>query len=168
MNAALATSNSPQDPATGAAPEPITAAQRAREQVEQALDTPHPFASAQVLHGDAIADALPKPAADSAEIPMAVVVLVITHDRISQFAHLHMGGLHAVHRNWLRTARNTWGSRDPEFIAAEDRIGVELAEFSDSLDFPSRIADMLPRLPTQPASEAKANAAAFVEELRHG
>ena len=157
MNAALATSTSPQDPATGTAPEPTTAAQRARQEVEQALENPTPL--------DPIGAT---PAADSAEVPMAVVVLVITRDRISQHAHLHMGGLHAVHRNWLRTERGSWGSRDPEFIAAEDRIGVELAEFSDRLDFPYRIADMLPRLPTQPASEAMANAAAFVEELRHG
>lgn len=167
MNAAVATPTAPPGPATGAAPEPITAAQRAREQVEQAFDTAHPTPTD--ARAEAILDALP-PAGDvdHADLPMAVVVMVITRDRITQHAHLHLGGLHSAHRNFVRGERGFWNSRDPEFILAEDRIGVELAEFVDRLDFPGRVAEMLPRLPADSGSQAMASAAATVEEIRHG
>ncbi len=162
MNDAVAPSTSPQDPATGAAPEPITAAQRARDEVERALNTAP-------ASGEGNLDAAP-PAnhADAADLPMAVVVMVITRDRITQHAHLHLGGLHSAHRNFVRGERGFWNSRDPEFILAEDRIGVELAEFVDRLDFPGRVAEMLPRLPADSGSQAMASAAATVEGLRHG
>ncbi len=162
MNDAVAPSTSPQDPATGAGAEPTTAAQRARDEVERALNTAP-------ASGEGNLDAAP-PAnhADAADLPMAVVVMVITRDRITQHAHLHLGGLHSAHRNFVRGERGFWNSRDPEFILAEDRIGVELAEFVDRLDFPGRVAEMLPRLPADSGSQAMASAAATVEGLRHG
>ena len=162
MNDAVAPSTSPQDPATGAGPAPTTAAQRARDEVERALNTAP-------ASGEGNLDAAP-PAnhADAADLPMAVVVMVITRDRITQHAHLHLGGLHSAHRNFVRGERGFWNSRDPEFILAEDRIGVELAEFVDRLDFPGRVAEMLPRLPADSGSQAMASAAATVEGLRHG
>ena len=162
MNAAVATPTAPPGPATGAAQEPITAAQRARDEVERALNTAP-------ASGEGNLDAAP-PAnhADAADLPMAVVVMVITRDRITQHAHLHLGGLHSAHRNFVRGERGFWNSRDPEFILAEDRIGVELAEFVDRLDFPGRVAEMLPRLPGSASTAAREIAAATVEEIRHG
>ena len=102
------------------------------------------------------------------ELPMAVVVMVITKDHITQHAHLHMGGFHPATRNFLRTGPSSWRSKDPEFIEHEQRIGIELAEFVDGLDFPSRIADMLPRVPASPTTDARQVAATAVEALRHG
>ena len=114
----------------------------------------------------------PQPAAQAAgmppELPMAVVVMVITKDQITQHAHLHLGGFHPATRNFARIGPNSWKSRDPEFQAHEERIGIELAEFVDALDFPSRIADMLPRAPASPASDARQMAATAVEAIRHG
>ena len=140
-NAADATSpGTPQDPATGTGGE---------------ANTPHAGAQAAGMPPD---------------LPMAVVVMVITKDRITQHAHLHLhlGGLHAATRNFVRTGANSWHSRDPEFIAHDERIGIELAEFTDALDFPSRVADMLPRSPAKPTSDARQVAATAVEALRHG
>ena len=165
MNAAFATSTTPQAPATGAAREPITAAQRARSEIERAFDTAHPSATPDVRR-EALLDALPP--GDNADIPMAVVVMVITRDRITQHAHLHLGGLHSVRRDFQCTERGFWHSRDPEFIEAEDRIGVELAEFADRMDFPGRVAEMLPRAPAASRSEACLIAAAAVEGILHG
>ena len=119
MNAASAPSTSPQDPATGAAPEPITAAARARAEVyADQGDTPAPAAS------PAAGENLHPLAGRAAELPMAVVVTVITADRITQHAHLHLGGLHTAVRDWRRTGNRSWTSRDEEFIASEERIGV--------------------------------------------
>lgn len=138
MNAAVATSTAPQDPATGAGGE---------------ATTPHAGTQA---------------AGMPLELPMAVVVMVITKDEITQHAHLHMGGFHPSTRNFVRTGPNSWRSKDPEFITHEQRIGIELAEFADALDFPSRVADMLPRVPANPTSDARQMAATAVEALRHG
>ena len=138
-NEAHATSpQAPQDPATGAGGE---------------ANTPHA--------GHQAAGMPP-------ELPMAVVVMVITKDRITQHAHLHLGGLHIATREHVRTGAHCWKSRDPEFHTHEDRIGIELAEFVDALDFPGRVADMLPRAPGNPASDARQLAAAAVETIRHG
>ena len=138
-NEAHATSpQAPQDPATGAGGE---------------ANTPHAGGQA---------------AGMPPELPMAVVVMVITKDQITQHAHLHLGGFHPATRNFVRTGPSSWKSRDPEFLAHEDRIGIELAEFVDALDFPSRIADMLPRAPANPNSDARQVAATAVEALRHG
>ena len=102
------------------------------------------------------------------ELPMAVVVMVITKDRITQHAHLHLGGLHAATRDFVRTGPESWKCRDPEFIAHDERIGIELAEFVDAIDLPSRVANMLPRVPANPTSDARQVAATAVEAMRHG
>lgn len=164
MNAASATSTAPQDPATGAAPEPITAAARARAEVyADQGDTPAPATS------PAAKESLPPLAGrNAAELPMAVVVTVITADRITQHAHLHLGGLHTAVRDWRRTGNRSWTSRDDEFIASEERIGVELAEYADQMELPIRIANMLPHAPASADSEARQLAAVAAEELRHG
>ena len=138
-NEAHATSpQAPQDPATGAGGE---------------ANTPHA--------GHQAAGMPP-------ELPMAVVVMVITKDRITQHAHLHLGGFHPTTRNFVRTGPNSWRSKDPEFIAHEQRIGIELAEFADGLPFPDRVANMLPCAPANPSSDARQVAATAVEALRHG
>ena len=87
---------------------------------------------------------------------------------INRVVGRRLGGLHSAHRNFVRGERGFWNSRDPEFILAEDRIGVELAEFVDRLDFPGRVAEMLPRLPGSASTAAREIAAATVEEIRHG
>ena len=130
--------HAPQDPATGTGGE---------------ANTPHAGAQA---------------AGMPPELPMAVIVMVITKDHITQHAHLHLGGFHPSTRNFVRNGPNSWRSKDPEFIAHEQRIGIELAEFADALDFPSRVADMLPRVPANPTSDARKMAATAVEVLRHG
>lgn len=163
MNAATATPTTPSDPATGAGPEPTTAAQRARAEV-YAEDGAAPAARAQCAQ-----EGLPPLAGpNGAELPMAVLVTVITADRITQHAHLHLGGLHTAMRDWRRTGKGSWESRDEEFIAAEERIGLELAEYADLMDLPTRIANMLPRAPASAISEARQLAAVAAEELRHG
>lgn len=102
------------------------------------------------------------------ELPMAVVVMVITRDRITQHAHLHLGGFHPSTRNFVRTGPNSWRSTDPYFTDHEQRIGIELAEFVDALDFPSRVADTLPRAPASEQSDARQVAATAAEVRRHG
>lgn len=88
----------------------------------------------------------------------AVVMVHIRRNRIGVVASLDMGGLHTVARVWTRDPRGGWATRDAEFIAEEDRIGVELAEYLDALDLPTRIADMLPRPPTAAGVAAMAEA----------
>lgn len=79
--------------------------------------------------------------------PMATVSITIQRDTIIMTARLLMGGTRTVMRTWQRKGHAAWSSRDPDFIAAEERIGIELAEFIDAIDLPSKVADMLPRPP---------------------
>lgn len=95
--------------------------------------------------------------------PMAVIVLTVQRDLITQTAHLVMGGMHTATRQWKRLGPGSWSSKDPEWMAHEDRIGVELAEYMDMLSLPSRIAAMLPHLPCN--SDA---AAAAAREVANG
>lgn len=88
-----------------------------------------------------------------------VVMLQIRRNRIALVATLDMGGLRTVSRTWSADADSGWRTRDPEFITAEDRIGVELAEYLDGLELPSRVAQMLPRPPTAAGAAAMAEAA---------
>lgn len=90
----------------------------------------------------------PAPAATTADEPCAVVVVTVQRDRIQCTARLMMGGTRTVNRTWNRVGASAWKSRDPEFIDSEDRIGIELAEFVDSIDLPDRVAAMLPRRPS--------------------
>lgn len=148
-NAAVATPPlAPQDPAAGAGAEANTPELCAKAMSETA----------------AVAMGAP-------EEPIALVVVAITRNRITVQAALHMGGHHQVQRRWERVdnhGNSAWRTRDPEFIAHEDRIGIELAEFADAIDLPSRVADLLPRAPKNPDCEARRQAAAAAEELRHG
>ena len=99
---------------------------------------------------------------------LAVIVTVVTADKITQRAQLHMGGVHSAARDWHRVGAGSWRSKDADFIEAEDRLGVELAEYMDLLDLPTRVADMLPRHPSDTTSAAFKQAMATVEGLRHG
>lgn len=93
-----------------------------------------------------------------------IVMLQIQRDRIAIVATLDMGGVHAVTRTWSLEAPGVWRSRQPEFAAAEDRIGIELAEYLDTLDLPTRVAAMLPKPPTAAGIAAMEEAA---KEVRH-
>ncbi|MFK3649310.1 hypothetical protein ACI2IY_12880 [Lysobacter enzymogenes] len=89
----------------------------------------------------------------------AVVMLHIHRDRVALIATLDMGGHTTVSRTWVADGSGIWRSRDQEFNAAEDRIGVELAEYLDGLDLPFRVAQMLPKPPTAAGAAAMAEAA---------
>lgn len=102
---------------------------------------------------------------DTAAAPMAVVVLTIQRDRIQQTARLLLGSPRTATRTWNRQeGQSFWHSRDPDWSAYEDRIGVELMEYMDALDLPDRVAAMLPR-PPSPDSIAADQAA---KEVRRG
>lgn len=89
----------------------------------------------------------------------AVVMLHIRRDRVAVVATLDMGGLRTISRTWSAESPGVWRSHDQEFIAAEDRIGVELAEYLDGLELPFRVARMLPKPPTAAGAAAMAEAA---------
>jgi len=93
----------------------------------------------------------------------AAVLIHISRDRIAFSATLDMGGLQSVTRTFTADSNGGWRSQQPDFIAAEERIGVELAEYLDGLDLPTRVAAMLPR-PATPAGNAAMAAAA--QEVR--
>lgn len=165
MNAANAAPiTAAQDPATGAGRETTTAALSARADLERAIDTTQPAAPPDV-RGDLTEDAI---AAALGSAPMAVVVTVITADRITQRAHLHMGGIQSAAMDWHRVGPSSWRTNDREFIESEDRLGPALAEYMEGLDLPSKVANMLPRRPADTSSEAFRQAMAAAEELRHG
>ncbi|MFC3549429.1 hypothetical protein ACFOLC_00195 [Lysobacter cavernae] len=88
-----------------------------------------------------------------------MVMLQIQRDSIAIVATLDMGGLHTVSRTWTADPRGGWRTQQPDFIAAEQRIGVELAEYLDALDLPARVARMLPKPPTAASITAMAEAA---------
>jgi hypothetical protein len=100
----------------------------------------------------------------TAEEPIAVVVITIQRDRVHQTARLVMGGTRSVTRRWDRISGGSWGTKQREWIHSERQLGIELAEYMDALDFPSRVADMLPRPPAT-GSNAATKAA---EEVRNG
>lgn len=106
------------------------------------------------------------PAAALSEPPAAEVRMHIQRDEIALSAQLRMGGAqHAVTQRWLREpGRPGWRSADPVWGLAEARLGLELAEYMEALDLPTRVADMLPR-PAQNPGEGFARA---LEEVRRG
>ena len=107
------------------------------------------------------------PQAAMTDPPYAVVVTVITRDSIRQQAILQMGGRHTASREFHRTGQWSWRATQNEFIAAEERIGLELAEYMDQLDLPTRVANMLPHANGTPHSDARRRAAEEVEAMRH-
>ncbi|HZH44282.1 MAG TPA: hypothetical protein VEY50_09395 [Lysobacter sp.] len=96
--------------------------------------------------------------------PMATVVITVLRDRITQTARLVLGRAQTVTRMWTREG-NSWRSRDPDWGLQEERLGIELAEYMDALDLPTRVADLLPRPSSMSAAAALARVAA---EVRHG
>jgi hypothetical protein len=89
----------------------------------------------------------------------AVIMLHISRDRIAIVATLDMGGLQSVTRTFTRDPNGGWRTQQPNFIVAEERIGVELAEYLDALNLPTRVAAMLPRPATAAGCTAMAKAA---------
>lgn len=76
----------------------------------------------------------------------ATVVIHIHRNRIHIKADLHMGREFKARRTFVREeGRRGWVSRDGDFSQKQQRIGTELAEFLDSLELPTEVADMLPR-----------------------
>ncbi|MGH8077743.1 MAG: hypothetical protein ACREPE_10505 [Lysobacter sp.] len=84
------------------------------------------------------------PAAAGRESPMAVIVVTVLRDRIRQTARLVAGHTRSASRSWQRIGANSWKSRDPEWAEHDGRIGLELAEYMDALELPTRVAAMLP------------------------
>ncbi|MDR0182427.1 hypothetical protein [Lysobacter arvi] len=104
------------------------------------------------------------PAATPSCEPMAVIVVTVHRDRIEQHARLVMGTAASASRRWTRVGGSSWRCSDADWAEHEEALGVELTEFCEAMDLPSRVADMLPR-PPAPASRAAAIAAA---EVGHG
>ncbi|HEY5804878.1 MAG TPA: hypothetical protein VIT90_14390 [Lysobacter sp.] len=121
-------------------------------------------AAERALHAQQRADALRAAFPTMVDAPMAVVVITVQRDRIQQTARLVMGYPLTATRTWSRFGTHSWKSRDPEWSAHEDRIGIELVEYMDALDLPQRIADLLPRPPSA-GTDAAAKAA---REVAHG
>lgn len=94
--------------------------------------------------------------------PLAVITITVQRDRIQETARLFMGGTHQASRSWERVGSHSWRSRDAEWSAHEDRIGVELVEWMEALSFPERLANLMPR----PARKSAALEAA--REVAHG
>lgn len=93
--------------------------------------------------------------------PMAVITITVQRDRIQETARLIMGGTRQASRSWERRGEHSWRSRDPDWSAHENRIGVELADYLDALSLPDRVAAMLPR----PARMATAKASSQLQEV---
>lgn len=89
----------------------------------------------------------------------AIVLVKIERGQVTITASLDMGGHHAVSRKWRQSSSGSWSTTSRDFIDAENVLGVELAEFADSIDFPGRVARMLPRPATSAAAAAIAEAA---------
>ncbi len=89
-----------------------------------------------------------------------IVSLTVTHNRIVIAGALCMGMPTFEMQAWERRAGSRLGwvqvSGPRDFVDAEDRIGLELAEYLDGLDFPYALANMLPgkRASQQAVAEA--------------
>lgn len=79
------------------------------------------------------------------EPPHATVTIEVRRDQIHMRAALSMGSSVTATRDWNRDSNGGWRSKDQDFAARELTTGVEVAEFVDGIDLPTRIADMLPR-----------------------
>ncbi|WP_254574432.1 hypothetical protein [Stenotrophomonas acidaminiphila] len=92
----------------------------------------------------------------------ATVVMKITHDTITVLGALSMGQYIAERQCWARTGRGSFKqtSGPEEFVDREDAIGLELAEFMDSISLPVAVANMLPG--KRPSADAVAEAAMAV------
>ena len=89
-----------------------------------------------------------------------IVSLTVTHNRIAIAGALCMGAPAVELQAWERRAGSRLGwvqvSGPRDFVDAEDRIGLELAEYLDGLEFPFKLANMLPgkRASQQAVAEA--------------
>lgn len=79
------------------------------------------------------------------ERPHATVTIEVHHDQILMRAALCMGNSITVSRRWDRADGGGWKSNGDDFASRELNTSVELAEFADGIDLPTRVADMLPR-----------------------
>ncbi|HHW4679398.1 MAG TPA: hypothetical protein ACQGQH_08175 [Xylella sp.] len=94
--------------------------------------------------------------------PMAVIVITVQRDRIQQTARLLMGTTYSGTQNFQRRGEATWSRPSADWMAQEDHISLELAEYMDGLELPTRVADMLPCMPSA-GSDSAARAAQEVD-----
>ncbi len=89
-----------------------------------------------------------------------IVTLTVTHNRIVIAGARYMGTPAVEMQAWERRTGSRFGwvqvSGPRDFVDAEERIGLELAEYLDGLDFPYALARMLPgkRASQQAVAEA--------------
>lgn len=83
------------------------------------------------------------------------IVIEVERDRVRE-AVLQVMGPHQrrAERVWNRSGRGLWKCRDREWEEHVELLGHEVIDFMACLDFPSRIAAMLPR----PAAEGRRDA----------
>jgi len=125
---------------------------------ERRADVAEQQALAKQQRADLLRAENPAVCAAAAGTYLAVIVLTVQRDKIQQTARLVLGSPRSVSRTWDRVGASSWKSRDPEWANHEDRVGVELTEYMDALELPTRVAAMLPQ-PPSPASSAAARAA---------
>lgn len=104
-------------------------------------------AAAQAAPTEAAGDVPAAVAVQTPPEPFAEVRVRITHNAVVFTAILGMGGQHVEIRRWNRYRGHGKGwlaERGGDFVNAQDRISLELAEYVDRLDFPYAVANMLP------------------------
>ena len=79
------------------------------------------------------------------EPPHATVTFDIRHDQIQMRVALSMGNTISANREWKRQPGDGWRTDSEDLAARELTLGVELAEFADAIDLPTRVANMLPK-----------------------
>lgn len=104
---------------------------------------------------------------DAEAAARAEVLIVITDERIQIQTTLHMAHRMQRFRDercWTRKGLCSWAAHGDDFTSRHESsgIGIELAEFCDAIDLPTRVADMLPREPADTAARA-AEAKALAE-----
>lgn len=100
---------------------------------------------------------------------LAIVTTVIDHDQITTTVQLLMGSYHhTVQRTWQRAGNHSFRSTQRDFIHREDQLGIELAEYADSLGLPVRVANMLPHAPSKMPEGVAAAVRGLLKEVRHG
>lgn len=105
--------------------------------------------------------------------PIAIITTVVAHDQITTTVQLLMGGSHhTAQRTWVRQGAHSFQCMQRDFIAREDDLGLELAEYADALDLPVRVANMLPKapckMPAGVASTVRSLLRDAKQEVRHG
>lgn len=128
---------------------------------------PKPMAPAPVA-----ADTGPAPNSstpDGANSASVRILLEIDHQRIRCSVRQQMGPyLTMAGRIWRRLARGQWRTVDPDWSVHEGTLGCEVIDYLAGLDFPARIAEMLPRRPGDlpPPATPPDEAIAIIDALR--